>query len=82
MVFLAKFWSAEGGEAECFGNVVEKWEGNKASSHLTGNSNETFGVGALVEGPHGSSNGRIDVLAVTYSTNAEPKKSQNVVFLY
>ena len=78
MVVVAKFRSAKGGESESFRNVVEEWEGNKASSHLTGNSNKTFGVGALVEGPHGSGNGRIDVLTATYSTKAEPKKSENV----
>lgn len=77
---MAKFGSAKGSEAGRFGNVVEEWEGNKTSTHLTGNAHKSFGVGTLVEGPHGSSNGRVDVLAATYSTNAEPKKSPNAVF--
>ncbi len=65
MVLVAKFWSAKGSEIERFRDVVEKREGDEASSHLTSDSHKALGVGALVERPHGHRHGRVDVLSAT-----------------
>ena len=65
VIGMIKFGSSKGFQFEMIRECVKEGKGDQPSAHLTSHAHIGFRVGTFSQGPHGETDGRIDVVTTS-----------------